>query len=719
MLVRQDFVDYIYSDQFAAKFVSIYDKVISERNALTEIVDNLADAMGEERRRISIDDDSRVMQQMQFAVEALDTIVKMHDQKILHAKNELDKVNSRKQFLETQLPEKEKSAAGIVNEAVPRVTEKIRRYLEEKQKAISELREQMDRATAEFNKVQSTIIMFGKKARIEQLENEIIEIQKKINSAVNKMEAEIVVLKMPLNGKSEDELIDWMSQVALYIKECQDEVRLCKRTKQEYSNFVSEMHEIGSEIENAQDKFQQLEMAKYNTEVRNAIKYLYEKIDTYSVLGTYQMVFEETVHDFKKAHQIGKIVGKCHRFDLYAQLIFAMKYYKRVNGSVQFICVDEGQDVAINEYRLISRLNQRGVVFNIFGDTNQLIKPGRGISDWSVIENELSASKFVLNENYRNTNQITKLCNTCFEMDVLQTGVDGSGVREISRSELEKELSVWSDRTERVAVLLPRGVQKKQYLHTEVLSEDIQNSIGEEMDAGKIAVMYVDEVKGIEFDRVFVVENKMSRNEKYIAYTRALSDLIVVVDDNIPDYDDGSDKSDTLFEKKHEWKQSDKKDNVFKWTGDTEGTSKIQSEQETTVTERHTLIDKTRESVPITLALLREIQEPNIIAATYSSPGAMGRPGEIVLIAVENDTMNLYRCDYVAHPRIGDAAMKKFGNIFSKNTEGWSCISMGMGNTLVLRSELQDAFIDKLEASEKHIYPAHIQILYQIAKEKL
>ena len=90
-----------------------------------------------------------------------------------------------------------------------------------------------------------------------------------------------------------------------------------------------------------------------------------------------------------------------------------------------------------------------------------------------------------------------------------------------------------------------------------------------------------------------------------------------------------------------------------------------------------------------------------------------------MLIAVENDTMNLYRCDYVAHPRIGDAAMKKFGNIFSKNTEGWSSISMGMGNTLVLRSELQDAFIDKLEASEKHIYPAHIQILYQIAKEKL
>ena len=42
--------------------------------------------------------------------------------------------------------------------------------------------------------------------------------------------------------------------------------------------------------------------------------------------------------------------------------------------------------------------------------------------------------------------------------------------------------------------------------------------------------MYVDEVKGIEFDRVYVFPAQMGRNEKYIAYTRALSELIVVVD---------------------------------------------------------------------------------------------------------------------------------------------------------------------------------------------
>ena len=55
------------------------------------------------------------------------------------------------------------------------------------------------------------------------------------------------------------------------------------------------------------------------------------------------------------------------------------------------------------------------------------------------------------------------------------------------------------------------------------------------MDNGFIALMYVDEVKGIEFDKAYVVGNKMSRNEKYIAYTRALSELILVVDDQVAD----------------------------------------------------------------------------------------------------------------------------------------------------------------------------------------
>ena len=64
------------------------------------------------------------------------------------------------------------------------------------------------------------------------------------------------------------------------------------------------------------------------------------------------------------------------------------------------------------------------------------------------------------------------------------------------------------------------------------------STLSDEITKEKVALMYVDEVKGIEFDKVYVVSNKMGKNEKYIAYTRALSELIVVNDENVPAYDD-------------------------------------------------------------------------------------------------------------------------------------------------------------------------------------
>lgn len=173
------------------------------------------------------------------------------------------------------------------------------------------------------------------------------------------------------------------------------------------------------------------------------------------------------------------------------------------------------------------------LVFNVYGDVNQLLKPGRGISNWTELEKEFSMKEFQLNENYRNTNQITRFCNSSFEMDVMQTGVDGAKVREIPRRELEKELADLKLGSEKIAVLVPRSVRRKNYLATDILPDEIRNAIGQKIDNGLISFMYVDEVKGIEFDKVFVVSNKMTKNEKYIAYTRALSELVIVVDENI------------------------------------------------------------------------------------------------------------------------------------------------------------------------------------------
>ena len=112
-------------------------------------------------------------------------------------------------------------------------------------------------------------------------------------------------------------------------------------------------------------------------------------------------------------------------------------------------------------------------------------------------------------------------------MSLLQTGVDGAKVREIAGREFADDLITHRITTERVAILIPRSARKKDYIEAASAAGDS----GEELGNGKIAVMYVDEVKGIEFDRVYVFPVQMGRNEKYIAYTRALSELIIVVNE--------------------------------------------------------------------------------------------------------------------------------------------------------------------------------------------
>lgn len=99
----------------------------------------------------------------------------------------------------------------------------------------------------------------------------------------------------------------------------------------------------------------------------------------------------------------------------------------------------------------------------------------------------------------------------------------------------------------------------------DILPENIRNMIGETMDNGFISVMYVDEVKGIEFDKVFVVSAAMHRNEKYIAYTRALSELIVVVDEKLMNNNSAKKVKENIEHNKKAGIHSAKMTGTLKW----------------------------------------------------------------------------------------------------------------------------------------------------------
>ncbi|MCB6469210.1 AAA family ATPase [Coprococcus comes] len=565
MQVRQDYVDYIYSDQFKNDFERAYNDILEKRNGLVDILIQLQEAMNQEKKTISWTEESRFTIQMKYSVDALNDLLRKKEQDFASAQDKITKAEERRAFLEDRIPASEQFAKSIVQESLPRVNTKIGEYVLEKQQEIEALNKKIQELQEEYARIQGALIIFGKRAKLEKLDADIEEVKAKVIPLQTQLDEQKKILSMRQDGKEDDEILAWMKQVSVYIKKVQDEVRLCSNAKEEYSRFFNELSESDDNIKAAYEGYHRVEAEQYSEEIKKTIQYLYEQLEKYSLVNIYQQIYDESVQVFKEKNGVKSITGKCHRYDLYVQLMFAMKYFNKKIGNMQFICVDEGQDLAVNEYRLLSELNQNHVVFNIFGDTNQLMKSGRGISDWNLLLSELQAEQYVLNENYRNTNQITRFCNDNFGLKTLQTGVDGPKVREISRRDLEKELAGLMITTERIAILLPRTVQKMKYLDMDILPENIRNMIGETMDNGFISVMYVDEVKGIEFDKVFVVSAAMHRNEKYIAYTRALSELIVVVDEKLMNNNSAKKVKENIEHNKKAGIHSAKMPGTLKW----------------------------------------------------------------------------------------------------------------------------------------------------------
>lgn len=221
-------------------------------------------------------------------------------------------------------------------------------------------------------------------------------------------------------------------------------------------------------------------------------------------------------------------ISGTYRFYLYSLLLFLHNSLGRGMGNDSLLCFDEGQDISINEYRLIFDVNAQETIFNIYGDTNQLIKSNvRGLESWTPMINKLHSGYFDLNENYRNTNQITRFCNEYFNQNNSCTGIDGEDVEYIKPVKLESLINDMDIEEKRIAVVYCDR-NNDLYFDKSRLYPDKRALISDSVEAGKICVSNVENVKGIEFDIVFAVTKDMSINEKYVAFTRPLSKLYIV-----------------------------------------------------------------------------------------------------------------------------------------------------------------------------------------------
>lgn len=537
VVVKSNLVDYIYSDEFLEKFNEAYEEVIRDRRNIIPVFETLYVGLKEPFSIVEVSTESEFIPELKRRYVRLAVLVQKNEKAIADAKAKLEEQLKEKQNIESRLSEAKSRTNNVLQEVLPSVYTKLETYIAGIQTKITQFDEELGKLSEQRKEVKAQFLPFGNEIKLDKIQKQQDLILRKKITEKKKLEEAKAIIEFDRNGKTEEEIMIWFSRASLVENAIQAEILQCERAKREYQQLLQKYSDIELQILDATNAVEKAESEKYPEDVYKTINYLNCKLDNFSDYGVFKEVFNLAIKDFAKKNKV-KIPNGMHRYDLYISLWFCIKYFGRRVGSSKFICFDEGQDLAFNEYKLIYSLNEKDIIYNIFGDTNQLLKPGRGILSWERLESTFFMEMFYLNENYRNTNQITRFCNQSFGMNVKETGVDGAKVREIPRKELEKELTNLNITTERIAILVSRKVIKKNYLEKEILSERIKSVISDKVDNGYIFFMYVDEVKGIEFDKVFVVSNRMTANERYIAYTRALSELIIVVDENIPDVDD-------------------------------------------------------------------------------------------------------------------------------------------------------------------------------------
>lgn len=216
-----------------------------------------------------------------------------------------------------------------------------------------------------------------------------------------------------------------------------------------------------------------------------------------------------------------------YRHKLYILLMICGFYYGSLRKVEKFINIDEAQDIAVTEYRVLMHILGQDCVLNLYGDVNQLVYAYKGVTGWNELDSRISSNLYFLNENYRNTIQITEYCNNEFGAEVVAIGLNGDEVDLLSLKDaiVEMQNKHKANPNSRKAIIYKKGNEQIAAEVAEMLSE--AECAMDTVDNNKISIITVEMSKGLEFEHVVVITDGMTVNEKYISYTRALESLIV------------------------------------------------------------------------------------------------------------------------------------------------------------------------------------------------
>lgn len=168
------------------------------------------------------------------------------------------------------------------------------------------------------------------------------------------------------------------------------------------------------------------------------------------------------------------------------------------------IMIDEAQEYAISEINLLKTIHATAV-FNLFGDTNQLTT-SIGTSNWEDID--ASFKYYKLNENYRNPIPLVEYINNQFDLSMIPLGLEYG----------EVTLNIFPQ-GKRIDAVIFCSDDRELFINKNKIPT---NEIGEER------ILHIEDAKGLEFNTVVVFSNNMTKNQKYVAFSRALEYLFIV-----------------------------------------------------------------------------------------------------------------------------------------------------------------------------------------------
>lgn len=289
-----------------------------------------------------------------------------------------------------------------------------------------------------------------------------------------------------------------------------------------YTNFLLEcdnktkvlITSLNKKIEKVKECMDKLVKELLSNEEKNFIE---SKIELFLKLESeklYTTTFGKYINIIKENYNVP--LQKHFDFEKYLLLHFCSIYYDPVIKTDLHINIDEAQDISVAEINMIRNVNDKNAVYNLYGDIDQVVN-FKGITKWDDIS--FIKSTYHLKENFRNTNQISDFCNNKCSINMMAIGLEGIDVQIINNyDEFETALKSIININERVAVIINKN--NKNY-------SSIKKLIDKKI-INKVVLLTVVESKGLEFEKVFAFQKDMTRNEKYIAFTRALKELTIV-----------------------------------------------------------------------------------------------------------------------------------------------------------------------------------------------